>query len=254
MSEKFSLKWNDFHSNVSKSFSSLRNEDYLHDVTIVSDDNEQMAAHKLVLSTCSAFFKSIFMKNKHSHPIICLEGLSSHDVRNMMDYMYNGELQVFQDDLDRFLNIAQRLKLEGLITDPNDDQEEDINVKETEKLNNKAPNFQEGFTNSSYRTKITPQGHERVIAKASTDINPVNISEIDEQIEQNIIKNLDSTGTSYTCKFCGKNTGRKTSHIRSHIETHLEGLSFNCPLCEKTFRSRHSLSVHKSRNHRNNLK
>ena len=71
MSEKFSLKWNDFHSNVSKSFSLLRNEDYLHDVTIVSDDNEQIAAHKLVLSTCSEYFKSIFMKNKqHSHPLV----------------------------------------------------------------------------------------------------------------------------------------------------------------------------------------
>ena len=111
-SEKFSLKWNDFHSNVSNSFSLLRNEDYLHDVTIVSDDNEQIAAHKLVLSACSVYFKEIFKKNKHSHPLVCLEGLSSNDVRNMMDYMYNGELQIFQDDLDRFLNIAQRLKLQ----------------------------------------------------------------------------------------------------------------------------------------------
>ena len=83
MCEKFSLKWNDFHSNVSKSFSLLRNEDYLHDVTIVSDDNEQVTAHKLILSTCSEYFKSIFMKNKHSHPLICLEGVSSNDVRNM---------------------------------------------------------------------------------------------------------------------------------------------------------------------------
>ena len=137
MSEKFCLKWNDFHSNVSKSFSLLRNEDYLHDVTIVSDDNEQIAAHKLVLSTCSEYFKSIFMKNKHSHPLICLEGVSSNDVKNMMDYMYNGELQIFQDDLDRFLNVAQRFKLEGLITNDDADQEEELHVKESEHFNNK---------------------------------------------------------------------------------------------------------------------
>ena len=127
MSEKFCLKWNDFQSNVSNSFSLLRNEDYLHDVTIVSDDNEQIAAHKLVLSACSEYFKSIFKKNKHSHPLLCLEGLSSQDVRNVMDYIYNGELQIFQEDLDRFLNIAQRFKLEGLLTDPDADQEEEIN-------------------------------------------------------------------------------------------------------------------------------
>ena len=50
MSEKFCLKWNDFHSNVSKSFGLFRNEEYLHDVTLVSDDHHQVSAHKLVLS------------------------------------------------------------------------------------------------------------------------------------------------------------------------------------------------------------
>ena len=53
MSEKFCLKWNDFDSNVSKSFGKLRNEEYLHDVTLVGDDYTQLAAHKLVLSACS---------------------------------------------------------------------------------------------------------------------------------------------------------------------------------------------------------
>ena len=127
MSEKFSLKWNDFQSNVSNSFNLLRNEDYLHDVTIVSDDNEQIAAHKLVLSACSEYFKNIFRRNKHPNPLLCLEGVSSKDVRNVMDYMYNGEVQIFQDDLDRFLNVAQRLKLEGLLTDP--DQYEEVPFK-----------------------------------------------------------------------------------------------------------------------------
>ena len=63
MSEKFCLKWNDFETNVSKSFGLLRNEDYLHDVTLVCDDNKQVSAHKLMLSACSEFFKSIFKNN-----------------------------------------------------------------------------------------------------------------------------------------------------------------------------------------------
>ena len=32
-----------------------------------------------------------------------------------MDYIYNGEVQLYQEKLDNFLSIAQRLKLEGLI-------------------------------------------------------------------------------------------------------------------------------------------
>ena len=43
MSEKFCLKWNDFHTNVSKSFSRLRNENDFYDVTLVSDDQKQVS-------------------------------------------------------------------------------------------------------------------------------------------------------------------------------------------------------------------
>ena len=142
-----------------------------------------------------------------------------------MDYMYNGELQIFQDDLDRFLNVAQRFKLEGLTSAT--DQEKEVNGKETEHSNDKETNFQKGFIN------ITKSNPDRVIAKVSINNTPVNISEINEQIEQNIIRNWDGT---YSCYLCGKNSGRQMGHCKNHIETHLEGLSFNCPLCEKTFR------------------
>ena len=46
-------------------------------------------------------------------------------------------------------------------------------------------------------------------------------------------------------------SGKKDlSHLKNHIETHLEGLSFPCQLCEKTFRSRNALSIHKTRYHK----
>ena len=94
MSEKFCLKWNDFHSNVSKSFGLFRNEDYLHDVTLVSDDHHHVSAHKLVLSACSEYFKNIFKLNNkpNAHPLICLDGVKSDDLKNIIDYIYNGEV------------------------------------------------------------------------------------------------------------------------------------------------------------------
>ena len=59
MSEKFNLKWNDFHSSVSKLFTSLRNDDTFYDVTLVSDDHQQFGAHKVVLSASSNYFENI---------------------------------------------------------------------------------------------------------------------------------------------------------------------------------------------------
>ena len=69
MSEKFCLKWNDFHSNILKSFRELRNEEDFYDVTIVSDDQKQLSAHKVVLSASSEYFKNILKQNKHPNPL-----------------------------------------------------------------------------------------------------------------------------------------------------------------------------------------
>ena len=240
MSEKFCLKWNDFQSNVSNSFSLLRNEDYLHDVTIVTDDNEQIAAHKLVLSACSEYFKNIFKKNKHSHPLLCLEGVSSKDVRNMMDYVYNGELQIYQEDLDRFLNVAQRLKIEGLMSDPDADKKEEgeVNVETKQVKTEKAPSKKI----PSYQTE---RQEKSVIAKINT-AESESISEVSQQIEENIVRNADNM---WECKVCCRSFARKDV-LRQHIETHVEGGSYDCPMCEKTFRSRHSLKMHKIRTHK----
>ena len=89
MSEAFSLKWEKFQSNVSKSFGLLRNEDYLCDVTLVGDDHKQVSAHKLVLSACSEYFKDIFKNNnkQNVHPFLCLNGVSSEDLKNVLTYI-----------------------------------------------------------------------------------------------------------------------------------------------------------------------
>ena len=134
MSEKFCLKWNDFHSNVSKSFGLFRNEEYLQDVTLVRDDHNKVTSHKLVLSACSEYFRDIFINIQHSHPLICLDGISSEDLKNIMDYIYNGEIQIYQNNLDRFLAVAQRLKLEGLIS--RDTKTEDLLKEETSTTDN----------------------------------------------------------------------------------------------------------------------
>ena len=64
MTEKFSLNWNDFHSNVViKSFSKLRHDEDFYDVTLVGDDLQQISAHKVALSACSEYFENILRQN-----------------------------------------------------------------------------------------------------------------------------------------------------------------------------------------------
>ena len=92
-----------------------RDEDYLQDVTLVTDDNKQISAHELVLSTGSTYFKSVLKNIKeHTNPILCLSGINYEDLKSTLDYMYNGEVHIFQEEVPSFLEVAKRLKLEGL--------------------------------------------------------------------------------------------------------------------------------------------
>ena len=55
--EKFCLRWNDFESNISVSFRELREDNELFDITLACEE-EQVQAHKVILSACSPFFRS----------------------------------------------------------------------------------------------------------------------------------------------------------------------------------------------------
>ena len=94
--DKFNLQWNDFMSTVSKSFSQLRKEEDFYDVTLVSDDDKHISAHKLVLSASSELFKNIIKKTPHTNPMIFLSGFKANDLLLVMDYIYQGEVQILQ--------------------------------------------------------------------------------------------------------------------------------------------------------------
>ena len=116
--EKFNLEWNDFEENVASNFGELRNEKDFCDVTLSCEDNKSVEAHKVVLSTCSSVFKSILKENKHSHPMIYLRGITSTHLNLLVDFIYNGEVNVFQDYLDSFLRTAEEFKIQGFSRPP----------------------------------------------------------------------------------------------------------------------------------------
>ena len=256
--EKFCLKWNDFSSNASKSFGLLRNEEYLHDVTLICDDNSQVSAHKLVLSACSEYFKTIFRNNGNQRPLICLEGITLSELKNILDYMYNGEAKIFQENLERFLALASRLRVSGLLQNDNEDSmrfegtkaeentdfEVDITT-DADKLNKNDVYTTKTFGKTGQIKNCVPG---QVIKAVS--INNGDQKEINRKVDEHIETCSDGT---LKCTLCGKvEAGRKnkSQNMRGHVETHLEGISYQCQFCEENFRSRFSLSQHKYRNHK----
>ena len=247
--EKFSLKWNDFSSNVQKSFQNLRKEEDFFDITLVGDDSKHVTAHKLVLASSSEYFKKIFSKNKkyfQSHAMICLEGLNQNDLNNVLDYIYHGEIQIYQHDLDRFLGIAKRLRLEGLIGGEEQFKDEnnckaDPTVEEnvlTELENFEGPQKQYQMTKDD-RIKEKP-----VVSVQSSDIQ--SLEELDQKVEESYSRNSDGLFACHYCPKIFKNKG----HAKEHVEIHFEGLAFPCQFCDSILRSRSSLRTHYNKCHK----
>ena len=111
--EKFCLKWNDFESNISGAFKDIRDEKDFFDVTLACDD-DQLQAHKVILSACSPFFRAILKKNPHQHPLLYLKGVKYSDLQSVLNFMYHGEVNVAQDELNSFLAVAEELRVKGL--------------------------------------------------------------------------------------------------------------------------------------------
>jgi len=111
--EKFCLRWNDFETNISGAFRELREDKDFFDVTLACDD-DQIQAHKVILSACSPFFRTILKRNRHEHPLLYLKGVKYADLMAVLNFMYQGEVNVAQDDLNSFLAIAEDLKVKGL--------------------------------------------------------------------------------------------------------------------------------------------
>ena len=250
MPEKFCLKWNDFTCNVSKSFGLFRNAEYLHDVTLVADDHKQVSAHKLVLSAFSEYFRDIFKNNNNNkHPLLCLDGISSSDLDDILGYIYNGEIQIYQDKIDRFLSVAQRFKLEGLLSDQGESgdviQPEAGNFYTTryENLGYEEESPRKNNVNMVQETHKATKIHETT---SSTDVAimekvAVSTEEMDDiKVRTNELMERCDDG-KYRCTLCGKTSNgtsaQSRQQIQYHIEAHhLEGISFPCQHCEKTFR------------------
>jgi len=111
--EKFCLRWNDFESNISVAFRELREEKDFFDVTLACDDN-QVQAHKVILSACSPFFRNVLRKNPHQHPLLYLKGVKYQELLSVLNFMYQGEVNVAQEELNSFLAVAEELRVKGL--------------------------------------------------------------------------------------------------------------------------------------------
>ena len=119
--EKYDLKWKTYSDHLVGVFKELGEEGHFADVTLVSDDQIQTPAHKVVLSACSPVLKTLLVNNPHSHPLLYLRGIKQTELQALLKFMYLGETQIFESRINDFVSVAKDLEVKQI----NKDQEED---------------------------------------------------------------------------------------------------------------------------------
>ena len=108
------MKLNNFQENISTTFQQLCGDTDFSYVTLEDEDGQKVEAHRVILSASSTVFLTMLKRNKNSHPLIYMRGLKSQYLQALMDFIYQGEANVYQNDLDKFLLLAEDLQVKGL--------------------------------------------------------------------------------------------------------------------------------------------
>lgn len=114
--DAFVLRWSEFQCNVTTSFQSLRGEEDFFDVTLACDEDHQVKAHKVILAASSSFFRGLLKRNPGPNPILIMPpAVTFTELNHLIDFMYNGEVSIVQDEIDSFMTLAEMLKVKGLV-------------------------------------------------------------------------------------------------------------------------------------------
>jgi len=285
MNEKFSLKWNKFQQHTSLTFKDLRADNDHFDVTLACDDNNDISAHKIILSACSPYFRNLLSRNKHPHPLVYMRGMQTKDMETILDFMYQGEVDIAQENLPRFLEIADELKISGL-----DSSEPNRNVNVSDSLE-EAPVFfpsekninpcrQNGYNmsrnedpvNSFYKQQSTrsfPLEPQETKYSSELELAGAKYDEFDDSsliVDDNSVANynnpamIHSEGDDPSALIesliqkieNGKwqcnvcmKIQKSKNHAKEHAEIHIEGMSYPCDYCGKICRTTGALRHHK---------
>ena len=252
--EKLCLQWNGFRNNVSSAFGDLRDEKDFTDVTLACEDGQQVEAHKVVLIASSPFFLNLLKRNKHPHPLVYMRGLKFENLLSLVDFLYHGEANVYQDNLDSFLGMAEEFQLKGL--DKREEEPVEQVPKESKReifqsfslTNNPIANFKDSTHGLQSISGQIPITETAVGLKNFSDCT--DLDELDTTVSSLMAfsENLINKRRARICMVCGKEGQR--NGIVDHIEAnHINDISIPCNTCGKISKSRPGLRQHNQKYH-----
>ena len=274
-SEKLCVQWNEFQSVIGSAFADLREDKDFTDVTLACEDGKQIEVHKLVLVSSSPFFKDLLKKAKHPHPLIYMKGVKTENLMAMLEFFYFGEANVYQENFDAFLALADELRLKGLNGPVPGNQYEDMGNRRPSRQGHRPEDTEKRRPSGQYSDQRIAEKSLSGLKSSKTFVRDGEkqsrslsenyalalnegdrLKQLNDEIEtmitstqQDVIRNGQYCGKLWACKVCGKEGLRTT--IRNHVEAkHITGVSHTCRICGKVVKTKNTLAWHMSRIHR----
>ena len=226
--ENFCLRLNGFENNVKLSWQDLQTDQIFCDITLACD-NKQIEAHKAILSACSPVIRNILKTDQNSHPLIYLRMVKYRNLQNLITFMYQGEVNVAEEELTSFLDIAEDLQIRGL----SEGNKEFLTLEGEES----SPPFHQNIDPfSDIRDGETINKH--ISMKSYNDT----LKSGEGLYYNETVNNSPSLKNESSLKVEKKI--KKKERIRSLVPVS-ESNKLNCSECDKCFSSRQLLDAHK---------
>ena len=240
----FNLTNQHWTSNIQTYFAELQNTeaDYRFDVTLISDDKQMLKAHKFVLSAGSLFFREMFKFAHHNlSPLLYIRGASESTLRNILHYLYHGEVNIDQVQLEDFVKVSNDLEIIGmgpLSSEPKKKNDcfqlSDGDAVVYSEISKAMPRTYENMDKSMISRVVEEKLDVKMNARSRSYLSMDHIyTDIDKQDTW-----AEESDRSLSAKADAE-----------EIQSNLSEGRVECNLCNKTFKNKNSLKVHKYRYH-----
>ena len=228
------------------------------DVTLVTEDQKFVKAHKFILSANSDLFKTILENKDIESSTVFLRGIKYSTLLPIVEFCYIGRADVDQDCVTEFIETAKDLKVSEFLKAeqrPTKDPLQHTQTDTTTANDNVDGNIEESDIKPSFITSLNAGGcFDKAIKNENGIINgPVKCEHCDVVCSHigNLRRHVKNKhdGIKFSCSECDYKATQKLD-IKRHKEYKHEGKRFNCEECNHKSTTKGSLKIHIDAIHR----
>ena len=227
--ESFNFTRREFDENACSTIRNLFEDKLFSDITILSEDGEEMKLHRAILASSSAFFGNILSRIKQRDPLIFLKGIQIKELQAIIRFIYLGQAEVSQQDLNSFMDAAKCLQISGL-SDDDDSRALDSSS------NHQGASSSSDRPPISKRVRFSLEDNQNIIFEPTEQLNDfIEKEEMEQQVETRYNRTEVEKIKSEEMQDFQKNTTEMTTK---------ETVKYSCDSCNQTYIKQDNLQRH----------